>query len=44
MPPLKIAYESSENALDNFGKVVHEFQNETKILIRKLKRIFKKTI
>ena len=35
-----MAYEGSESAQDNFGKFIHQFQPETKTLIRKLKRIF----
>ena len=34
-----MAYEMCENARDNFGKFIHQFQLETKTLIRKLKRI-----
>ena len=34
--PLMIAYEKSEI---NFGKFIHQFQPETKTLIRKLERI-----
>ena len=34
-----MAYEGSESAWDNFGKFIHQFQPETKTLIRKLKRI-----
>ena len=30
---------SYESARDNFGKFIHQFQSETKTLIRKLKRI-----
>ena len=29
----------SENTRDNFGKFIHQFQPETKTLIRKLQRI-----
>ena len=36
---LLIAYERSESAQDNFGKFIHQFQPETKTLIRKLGRI-----
>ena len=34
-----MAYERSESAWDNFGKFIHQFQHETKTLIRKLERI-----
>ena len=34
-----MAYEGSESAWDNVGKFIHEFQPETKTLIRKLERI-----
>ena len=34
-----MAYERSESAWDYFGKFIHYFQPETKILIRKLERI-----
>ena len=34
-----MAYERSESARDNFGKFIHQFQTETKTLIRKLERI-----
>ena len=34
-----MAYERSESALDNFGTFIHQFQPETKTLIRKLERI-----
>ena len=37
--PLMMAYERSENARDNFGKFIHQFQPETKTFIRKLDRI-----
>ena len=37
-PPV-IASERSENARDNFGKSIHQFQPETQTLIRKLERI-----
>ena len=37
--PLMIAYKNSESARDNFGKFIHQFQPETKTLIRKLERI-----
>ena len=37
--PLMMAYEGSENAWDNFGKFIYQFQPETKTLIRKLERI-----
>ena len=38
-PPLMMAYERSDSAQDNFGKFIHQFQPETKTLIRKLERI-----
>ena len=34
-----MAYERSKSAWDNFGKFIHQFQPETKTLIRKLERI-----
>ena len=34
-----MAYERSESARDNFGKFIHQFQPETKTLLRKLERI-----
>ena len=34
-----MAYERFESAWDNFGKCIHQFQPETKTLIRKLERI-----
>ena len=34
-----IAYEMSESAWDNFSKFIHQFQRETKTLIRKHERI-----
>ena len=34
-----MAYKESESAWDNFGKFIHQFQPETKTLIRKLERI-----
>ena len=34
-----MACERFESAWDNFGKFIHRFQPETKILIRKLERI-----
>ena len=34
-----MAYEGSESAQDNFGEFIHQFQPETKALIRKLERI-----
>ena len=34
-----MAYESSESTWDNFGKFLHQFQTETKTLIRKFERI-----
>ena len=34
-----MAYEGSESARDNFGKFIHQFQPETKTLIRKLERV-----
>ena len=37
--PLMMAYERSKSTWDNFGKFIHQFQPETKILIRKLERI-----
>ena len=37
--PLLMANEGSESAQDNFGKFIHQFQPETKTLIRKLERI-----
>ena len=37
--PLIMAYKGSESAQDNFGKFIHQFQPETKTLIRKLERI-----
>ena len=37
--PLMMAYERSGSAWNNFGKFIHQFQPETKTLIRKLKRI-----
>ena len=37
--PLMMAYERSESARDNFGKFIHQFQPETKTIIRKLERI-----
>ena len=40
--PLKMAYGKSESIEDNFGKFIHQFTPETKTLIRKLDRIFKK--
>ena len=36
---LMVAYEGSKSAWDNFGKLIHQFQPETKTLIRKLERI-----
>ena len=33
------AYEMSESARDNFGNFIHQFQPETKTLIRKLESI-----
>ena len=39
MQPLTMDYEESESARDNFGKFIHQFQPETKTLIRKFKRI-----
>ena len=38
-----MAYEGSESARDNFGKFIHQFQPETKTLIRKLERILIKS-
>ena len=37
--PLMMVCEGSESAQNNFGKFIHQFQPETKTLIRKLKRI-----
>ena len=37
-----MAYKRSESAQDNFGKFIHQFQPETKTLIRKLERILMK--
>ena len=37
-----MAYEGSESAWGNFGKFLHQFQPETKTLIRKLERILVK--
>ena len=37
-----MACERSERVRDNFGKFIHQFQTDTKALIRKLERIFKK--
>ena len=34
-----MAYEGSESVRDNFGKFIHQFQPETKTLIRKLEII-----
>ena len=34
-----MAYERSERAWNNFGKFIHQFQPETKTLIKKLERI-----
>ena len=34
-----MAYEGPESARDNFGKFIHQFQRETKTLIRKLERV-----
>ena len=34
-----MAYERSKSAWDNFGRFIHQFQLETKTLIRKLERI-----
>ena len=34
-----MTYEKSESAQDNFGKFTHQFQPETKTLIRKLEKI-----
>ena len=34
-----MAYERSESSRDNFGEFIHQFQPETKTLIRKLERI-----
>ena len=35
-----MAYEMSENARNNFGKIIHQFQPEPMTFIRKLERIF----
>ena len=40
--PLMMAYDGSESAWNNFGKFIHQFQPETKTLIRKLERILNK--
>ena len=37
--PLMMAYEMSESAWDIFDKFIHQFQSETKTLMRKLERI-----
>ena len=37
--PLMMVYETFKSARDNFGKFIHQFQGETKTLIRKLERI-----
>ena len=37
--PLMVAYERSESARDNLGKFIHQFQPDTKTLIRKLETI-----
>ena len=34
-----MAYERSESAQDNFGKFIHQFQSETKAVIRKIESI-----
>ena len=34
-----MADEKSESSRDNFGKFIHQFQPETKTLIRKFERI-----
>ena len=34
-----MAYEGTECARDSFGKFTHQFQPETKTLVRKLERI-----
>ena len=34
-----MAYEKTKSAWDNFGKFIHQFQPETKTLIKKLERI-----
>ena len=39
-----MAYEGSESAQDNFGKFIHQFQPETKTLIRKLRKDLKQNI
>ena len=38
-----IAYERTESAQDNFGKFIHQFQPETKTLIKELERILIKS-
>ena len=40
--PLIMVCKGSENARDNFGKFINQFQPETKTLIRKLGRILNK--
>ena len=40
--PLMTAYEKLESTQDNFSKFIHQFQPETKILIRKLERLLTK--
>ena len=39
-----MANDGSESARDNFGKFIHQFQHETKTLIRKLERILNKSM
>ena len=34
-----MAYEKSESAQENFGKFIHQFQSDTKTLIKNLERI-----
>ena len=41
--PLLMAYERSKSVQDNCGKFIHQFQSETKTLIRKLERILIKS-
>ena len=36
---MMMSYEKSDGAQDNFGKFIHQFQTETKTLIRKLEMI-----
>ena len=39
--PLMMGNEQLKSTWDNFGKFIHQFQPETKTLIRKLERILK---